>query len=746
MANGRIDENGLPVYAPGDYDYVRVVDRSTGASRNALAPEVTAAARVLAQELGGLVQDARDDIEQIILGLGYLPPVAYAPGLAVDDIKFTVSYNGDVYAPNPDLVPFTTGAWDADQWRVIQGDVNLRSDLADPADGGELVAWRQSGTGARTRDLAAKARDQLHINDFPNSGDGVANDSDALENALNAAVSSGRTLRGEAGRTYRLTRSIDIPVPVGGTLSVDMQGATIYCDDASITIGTAPQLLLTTSFSVDPRKGDPFLALASVAGVQKGDIIYVECPITLGAGNPVMHYYLVEEIDGNDVYIEGVVIEDMTAAQIVADGGSGNWSVQVFRPSERIEFCNARFVVSDPGGTHSVLVIKGAYRAIVDNLDFRGHTRNQLYLQYCGHTLTTRIHCSDFGYIEKNDPYASIPSAPGGQSYGYGIIHARNYSSVVRDVIGARGWHVTDVSRGQMYIKFINVKCLRNTYGLAQHPGCWDVSYVDCEVHGNAGANADSAVYLRFVNCRFIDTTGNGIVYSSAARHVDISGCSFSMIWEGAGAPSVTSAALFQPKGEMAVRKSDGHPAKFVFRGNTVRWFGRLQLGLNSGTIEVCGNSFEFINSCEIRARLSDGSRIDTPSVFIENNTVSHACHLVTSTARVFYMSSASGPANIYFRGNTVWHSADTSFVHAFSADCDGTYVVEGNTTNCRSVVRAASGAREIKHLHNNSGLTYSVAGHNTVIVNCVGNRYVNRLTDDNHVPTVDAGNVQVGA
>lgn len=131
MANGRIDENGLPVYAPGDYDYVRVVDRSTGASRNALAPEVTAAARVLSESVENIVEIAEshalDSINKVQLeasavlaGIGYLPPTPYASGLNVDSTRFTVIRDGQVYAPAAP-VPFTTGTWNSSQWRLVQG-------------------------------------------------------------------------------------------------------------------------------------------------------------------------------------------------------------------------------------------------------------------------------------------------------------------------------------------------------------------------------------------------------------------------------------------------------------------------------------------------------------------------------------------------------------------------------------------------------------------------------------------------
>lgn len=204
MAEPRIDENGLPVYAPGDYDFVRVVDRSTGASRNALAPEVTAAARAISEALDGLVADAREDIDDIIRDLGYLSPVPYASGLSVNDIKFTVSYNGDVYAPKPELVPFTTGTWNPDQWNVIQGDINLRSDLADPTGGAGLVAFRQAGAGAVNRPVSEKLGDAVSVHDFAGvTGDGVSNDSAGLQNALNRkgtiALRSGATYFGGSG-------------------------------------------------------------------------------------------------------------------------------------------------------------------------------------------------------------------------------------------------------------------------------------------------------------------------------------------------------------------------------------------------------------------------------------------------------------------------------------------------------------------------------------------------------------------
>ena len=243
MADPRIDENGLPVISPGDYDYVRVVDTATGASSNALAPEVTSAARALNEALGDIVADvnqiidgardeaseivqqAREDIDAIIRELGYMPPVPYISGLSVNDIKFTVSYNGDVYAPKPELVPFTTGAWNPAQWNVIQGDINLRSDLADTTGGAGLVAFRQDGEGAVPRTLADKLGERVSVKDFGAVGDGVTNDWPAFKAAHDSfgpSLTNGGEILIPKG-TYYLSQTWEITrrVTVRGTNSGD---------------------------------------------------------------------------------------------------------------------------------------------------------------------------------------------------------------------------------------------------------------------------------------------------------------------------------------------------------------------------------------------------------------------------------------------------------------------------------------------------------------------------------------------
>jgi hypothetical protein len=84
-------------------------------------------------------------------------------------------------------------------------DIGLRADLA-ASGGAGLVSFLQTGTGTAARTLVAKLRDYLNAKDFGVTGDGLTNDTAAINNALLAAYTAGKTLYFPSG-IYRYTEA-----------------------------------------------------------------------------------------------------------------------------------------------------------------------------------------------------------------------------------------------------------------------------------------------------------------------------------------------------------------------------------------------------------------------------------------------------------------------------------------------------------------------------------------------------------
>ena len=254
--NNGIPEADLPVKNPSGAALVRYVEN--GKSYSSAMPDVIAASALVQDaidgvvsdaesQIGEFVRDAQTEIDAIISGLGYLPPVEFGSGILVDSGRVTVEYNGDVYAPVLSKVPFTTaGIFDPDQWRVIQGVTasdlasvdegkgaamvrydadetvaqrldalgNLRADLASADDGGALVGFRQVGAGAVERTVQDKLRETVSVKDFGAVGDGIVDDTAAVQAAVTHCHTNSMALFVPAG-TYKITASITASMQAG---------------------------------------------------------------------------------------------------------------------------------------------------------------------------------------------------------------------------------------------------------------------------------------------------------------------------------------------------------------------------------------------------------------------------------------------------------------------------------------------------------------------------------------------------
>lgn len=130
----------------------------------------------------------------------------YAAGLVFTSRNQVFSYSGEFYSPGPAItLPYTTtgaGAGERANFRSV-GDAVLRSDLAnsiDPAKGAAL-------NGYKGRNVRQRLGDVVSAKDFGAIGDGVTDDTAAIQSAINS-LSSG-TVYLPAG-TYKITAGITL--------------------------------------------------------------------------------------------------------------------------------------------------------------------------------------------------------------------------------------------------------------------------------------------------------------------------------------------------------------------------------------------------------------------------------------------------------------------------------------------------------------------------------------------------------
>jgi hypothetical protein len=105
-------------------------------------------------------------------------------------------------------------------------DPSLRSDLADPAAGASLVGYHPAGTGAVATTVQAKLRESVSVKDFGAIGDGVADDTLAVQAAVTYCVQNRKALFVPAG-TYIIRPATNGTVYLN-KLTADYQGLTMF--------------------------------------------------------------------------------------------------------------------------------------------------------------------------------------------------------------------------------------------------------------------------------------------------------------------------------------------------------------------------------------------------------------------------------------------------------------------------------------------------------------------------------------
>lgn len=191
-------------------------------------------------------------------------------------------------------------------------------------------------------------------------GDGSTDDTDAIQDALDAASAFGRGIANGSGRTYKVTSTLTIDSNVH-LRDMTLDASSLDADDN--VLEATGELATAVLLSDDAAVGDTTISVASATGIAADDWLLVSSTSVFGStSQPRGEIVRVSSVSGSDITLYDPLADDYATAD------DAQFEKITFVEQVRVE------KVHIIGPTDDTLTIKGIVATLVRDLDVQGCT------------------------------------------------------------------------------------------------------------------------------------------------------------------------------------------------------------------------------------------------------------------------------------------------------------------------------------------------------------------------------------
>lgn len=345
---------------------------------------------------------------------------------------------------------------------------------------------------------------------FQTVGNGIADDTTALQAAITYAAASGGELCGDPGAVYRVTSGLT----ASGALRFDMCGCTIDGRDIPIGTGYNQMFVLRITGSIDSGigvtsdvvVGATSISVASTTGLAAEDYVLLSSQQTIvdGYGNSANKR---GELGRIKTVTSSTAVE-LVDATLFGYASASTAIIQKINPLFGVELRNGTIIAGGANSRHTTLQLFYCVNPVIEDVNITGGDDVGIATFFCygGRIKGGRIR--DSMWQEPGDPETS-----GGTGYGVCLY------SATRDFV-VDGVHfercIRAITGGGTYpsvhclTKFCVAEDVKNGFG--GHEPCWWWTVEDCVVRRASGVGVNCrGQFMKVHRCKFFDTSGFGI-------------------------------------------------------------------------------------------------------------------------------------------------------------------------------------------------------------------------------------------